>query len=439
MTPRMILYTGKGGVGKTSVAAATARACALAGKRTLIISTDPAHSLSESLQVTLGGDEPIPVPLRPDGAAASAAASAPAGAADGDSTPAADAAASDDSTGSTASMDSGEYLLYGLEIDAHTELERRWHAAQSWLSGLLSDRGIDRISAQELTVPPGMDELFSLLRLQEQAHENWDVIIVDCAPTGETLRLLSFPEAARWWLAKIFPMERALLAAAAPIARGMLDISLPDAEAMADVHRLSQSLLAMDTILRDHEHTSVRLVMTPDRMVVGEAMRSFTYLNLYNYLTDAVIVNRVFPAASGKYFAAWRKQQEQSLELVDSAFQPLPVLRARFFDTEVRGAETLDRLGAEIFGSGASGREPWALIHDTITQQLEADADGARLRIAIPFVRKEEITLKQVGDELLIITPSLRRTIILPSSVAALSASGASYEDGALEVRFTHV
>lgn len=401
MTPRMILYTGKGGVGKTSVAAATARACALAGKRTLVISTDPAHSLSESLQVPLGGEEPVPVLIADDAE-----------------------------------------RLYGLEIDAHTELERRWHSAQSWLSGLLSDRGIDRISAQELTVPPGMDELFSLLRLQEHAQEEWDVIIVDCAPTGETLRLLSFPEAARWWLAKIFPMERALLAAAAPIARGMLDISLPDAEAMADVRRLSESLLAMDTILRDHEHTSVRLVMTPDRMVVGEAMRSFTYLNLYDYLTDAVVVNRVFPAASGDYFAAWREQQEQSLELVDSAFAPLPVLRAPFFDSEVRGPETLDRLGTAVFGAGDGtgnvGPEPWGLLHDEVTQQLEADAEGARLRIAIPFVRKEEIALKQVGDELLIITPTLRRTIILPTSVAALSASGASYEDGALEVRFSH-
>ncbi len=164
-------------------------------------------------------------------------------------------------------------------------------------------------------------------------------MIVDCAPTGETLRLLSFPEVARWWLEKVFPHERQLLAAARPIARTMLDVSLPSEAVFADVQRLMDSLIAMNEILRDRAHATIRLVMNPDKMVIGEAMRTFTYLNLYGYVTDAVIVNRVFPdEVAGTYFGAWRERQQEHLELVESAFSPLPVLRAPYFESEVIGA-----------------------------------------------------------------------------------------------------
>jgi arsenite-transporting ATPase len=254
MTPRTILYTGKGGVGKTSVAACTARRCAAAGLRTLVISTDPAHSLSESLGAELGG-EPVEVADH----------------------------------------------LWGQEVKAQEEMERHWSGVQEWLGELFVERGMDRISAEELTVPPGMDELFSLLRLQAHNESGrWDAIIVDCAPTGETLRLLSFPDVARWWIEKVFPYEKQILAAARPLARSLLDISLPGSAAFADVQRLSQNLIAMNEILRDRSRCSIRLVMNPDKMVIGEAMRTFTYLNLYGYLTDAVIVNRLFPAAASR-------------------------------------------------------------------------------------------------------------------------------------------
>src|SRR5450755_1824571 len=261
MRPRTILYTGKGGVGKTSVAASTARGCAAAGLRTLIVSTDPAHSLSESLSAELGS-EPVQAGDR----------------------------------------------LWGQEVKAQEEMERHWSGVQDWLGELLVERGVDRISAQELTVPPGMDELFSLLRLQAHYQSGqWDTIIVDCAPTGETLRLLSFPDVARWWIEKVFPFERQILAAARPIARSLLDIPLPSQAVFADIQRLSTNLIQMNEILRDRERTTIRLVMNPDKMVIGEAMRTFTYLNLYGYVTDAVIVNRLFPADVGDYFAAWRR------------------------------------------------------------------------------------------------------------------------------------
>jgi arsenite/tail-anchored protein-transporting ATPase len=395
LTPRTILYTGKGGVGKTSVAAATAVRCAAGGKRTLILSTDPAHSLSDSLQAELGSQP----------------------------------------------TDVGENMQ-AAEIDAQHELRRHWRGVQDWFGELLMQRGLDRISAEELTVPPGVDELFSLLRLQEHhASGEWDVIVIDCAPTGETMRLLSFPEAARWWLEKVVPLERAIVAAAAPLARTVLDIPLPTGAVFNDIQRLSANLIAMDRILRDTEHSTIRLVMAPDRMVIGEAMRTFTYLNLYGYLTDAVIVNKVFPEDVGGYFAGWREHQQEQLQLVRSAFEPVPVLEVPYFDREVIGTEMLALVGAELFGDGSagtnSGAAPDAILHDTITQSIESDEHGAKLRLTIPFAKKEEIGLKQVGLELIVTAASQRRTIMLPPTLAAYKPVSATYVDGILEVSFS--
>jgi arsenite-transporting ATPase len=304
---------------------------------------------------------------------------------------------------------------------------------QDWLGELLVQRGVDRISAEELTVPPGMDELFSLLRLQAHNESGrWDTIIVDCAPTGETLRLLSFPDVARWWIDKVFPFEKQILAAARPIARSLLDVSLPSQAVFADIERLSQKLIAMNEILRDRKYCTIRLVMNPDKMVIGEAMRTFTYLNLYGYLTDAVIVNRLFPAGVGDYFAAWRRVQEEHLELVNSAFAPVPVLRAPFFEQEVVGPGMLDRLAAELF----DGRNPGDVLHDALTQELIVTDDGARLRLVLPFASKGDIALKKIGLELIVAVGGQKRTIMLPPPLAAFRPAAATFEDGALEVRF---
>ena len=228
--------------------------------------------------------------------------------------------------------------LWAQQVQAQDELERHWSEVQQWLGGLFVDQGVDRIAAEELTVPPGGDELFSLLQLKRHVDDGrWDVVIVDCAPTGETLRLLSFPDVARWWLDKVFGRERQLLAAARPIARTFFDVKLPDERVFAEVQSLVENLIAMNEILRDRDAVSIRLVMTPDRMVIAEAMRTFTYLSLYGYLTDAVVVNRVFPeAVEGGYFGAWREVQREQLELVESGFAPVPVLRAPYFEQEVR-------------------------------------------------------------------------------------------------------
>ncbi|MFI5123254.1 MAG: ArsA family ATPase [Vicinamibacteria bacterium] len=386
-TPRTILYTGKGGVGKTSVAAATARRCAAAGLRTVIVSTDPAHSLSDSLEAELGPD---PTPL-------------------------------------------GE-LLWGQEVQAERELEAHWGAVQRWLGALLTDRGVMDIAAEELTVPPGMDELFSLLQIKRH-HDSgeFDAVIVDCAPTGETLRLLGFPDIAHWWLEKVFPWERRLVSAAKPIAR-MIDVEIPGEDVLAEVQALVRQMIAMNEILRDRDHASIRLVMNPDRMVIKEAQRTFTYLNLYGYLTDAVVVNRIFPdELSGGYFGEWRERQRERLDEVRTGFAPVPVLTARYFDEEVIGTRMLDRLADELF---ASELDPAAVMHTELAHELESENGTATLRIRVPFGEKGDIGLKKVGAELVVSVGPRKRTIILPAALARRSPTGAKLADGSLEVSF---
>jgi arsenite-transporting ATPase len=380
MAPRTILYTGKGGVGKTSVAAATARRCAAAGLRTVVLSTDPAHSLSDSLEAELGAE---PTQAGP--------------------------------------------CLFGQEVQAQEEMERHWDSVQGWLGSLLEERGIDRIAAEELTVPPGMDELFSLLWIKRHHEEaEFDCVVVDCAPTGETLRLLSFPDVVTWWLERILPSQRRL----APFARTLFDMPLPSDAVFQDVERLARNLVAMNGILRDRGTTSVRLVTSPDRMVVKESMRTFTYLNLYGYLTDAVIVNRLLPAEG--YFAGWRESQDEQLELVRSAFAPVPVLTADYFEREVAGDEMLDRLAGAVF----DGHDPSAILHGRLSQELVANNGRATLRVDVPFAERGDLSLKKIGLEVIVRVGAQKRTIMLPPALAAYSADGASFEDGRLEIRF---
>lgn len=386
MRPRTILYTGKGGVGKTSVAAATARRCAAQGLKTLVISTDPAHSLADVLQAEVGG-KPTKVAKR----------------------------------------------LKAQQVEAQDELEQHWSAVSQWLGGLLTERGVDRIAAEELTVPPGGDELFSLLVLKNHVESGeFDAIVVDCAPTGETLRLLSFPDAARWWLDKVLGKEQSMLSAARPLAKMFLDVQLPDEQVVGEVQKLAGNLVAMHELLRDRTRVSLRLVMTPDRMVVGEAMRTYTYLNLYGYLTDAVVVNRVFPdeLAEG-YFGAWHAVQQEQLELVASAFA-VPVLKAHYYANEVIGAERLDELGGAIF----NGHDPAGVLHDRLTQELTVTEDGAQLRLELPFAERGDVSLKKIGLELVVRVDGYKRTIVLPGSLAGLKPTSATLEQGALVVGF---
>lgn len=391
MTPRTILYTGKGGVGKTSVATATALACARSGLRTIVMSTDPAHSLADSLDIPLGAK---PLEVEPN--------------------------------------------LFAQQVQANEEMERHWSAVQGWLTDLLSDRGLERITAEELTVPPGFDELFALLQIKDH-HDSgeYDVIVVDCAPTGETLRLLSFPDVAQWWIEKVFPWERRLISAARPVAKAFLDIPLPDKEVYNEVERLVGSLVAMNDILRDHANTSLRLVMTPDKMVISEAMRTFTYLNLYGYLTDAVIVNRLFPEETSEgYFASWREAQQENLVSVRDSFSPVPVRTAPYFDEEVIGSAMLTRLGDKLFEDGAEASK---VLFDTIIQEIVIEDDDAHLLLSLPFVEKGDIGLNKIGLEVVVRVGDQKRTIMLPNSMTGFKPSGAKVEDGRLRIDFLRV
>ena len=370
------------------MAAASARRCAAGGARTLVLSTDPAHSLADALETPLG-------------------------------------AAPTDLGGG----------LWAEQVEAQTELERNWSSVQGWLGSVLVEQGMNRLAAEELSVPPGGDELFSLLELKRHVESGeWDVIVVDCAPTGETLRLLSFPDVARWWLDKVFGREQQLLAAARPLALTFLDVSLPDDQVFREVQKLVRNLVAMNELLRDRERCTIRLVMTPDRMVVGEAMRTFTYLNLYGYLTDAVVVNRVFPSDVGGYFDAWRKVQAEQLELVESGFSPVPVLRAPYFDSEVVGDAMLDRLGEAIFAP--DDRDVAAILHDTLAHELVMTNGHAELHLDLPFAEKAQLSVKKVGLELVVRADGHKRTIALPPTMGDHKPAGATFLDGRLVVRF---
>lgn len=386
MPPRTILYTGKGGVGKTSVAAAVARRSAALGRRTVIVSTDPAHSLSDAIETRLGPD---PVRVAP--------------------------------------------RLWGQEVIAETEMHRHWDRVGTWMSGLLLDRGVDRIRAEELTVPPGLGELFSLLQIKRHWEGGeFDVVIVDCAPSGETLRLLGYPEIAGWWMRKIFPGNRALLGVAAPLARA-LEVPLPEPELVDEVELLLENLLAMDEILRDRRHSSVRLVMNPDRMVIDEARRTFAHLGLFGYQTDAVIVNRLFPPeVEGGYFGGWRRRQGEHLKAVEEGFAPVPVLTAPFFEREVIGREMHDLLADELHGQA----DPTAILHPGLAREIVTGPDGTVVRIRVPFAGKDQVRVQRAGDELIVTAGDLRRTIILPGGLMRQNPDRASLRDGILEISF---
>lgn len=384
MGARIILFTGKGGVGKTSVAAASARRAAREGRRVLVASTDAAHSLADVLGVPVDDD--------------------------------------------VTSVGDG---LDALQIDGRRELTRHWGAVREWATRSLVARGVDRVSADELTVPPGLEELLSLLRLVDlQRSGAHDTIVVDCAPSGETLRLLSFPDIAHWWLQRVMPREEELLGAARPIARALLGVTLPDGDVTDEIHRLMESLLAIRALLVDHERVSVRLVTTADQVVIEETRRTYTALSLYGVAADAIVVNRLFPNDVGAYFAAWRERQQARLAEISDAFAPLPILRAPYFDREVVGDEALDRLGDALY--------PHAPVSDRLyvgtARELDVDGDRAELRIAVPFADREAVRLRRVGAELIVDVADRRRTVLLPPAVADYRPVEATVADGVLRI-----
>ncbi len=385
--PRILLYTGKGGVGKTSVSAATALACADRGLRTIVVSTDAAHSLADSFDLRLG-PEPVQVADR----------------------------------------------LWGQEIDILHQMDKYWHTVQDYLTALMTWQGMQDVLAEEASVLPGMDELAALLQIVKLYDDGQhDVIIVDCAPTGETLRLLSFPEAARWYLDKILPLQRTLVTLARPLVRTVADVPIPDRAVFDAVEQLMRELDRMHGLLTDPQVTSVRLVVNPERMVIKEAQRTYTYLNLYGYSTDLVVSNRVWPQEAGTgYFAAWRQIQERHGQLIEEAFAPLPIHPVPMFEQEVVGLAMLRRMAEAIYG----GADPTAVFYQGRRQTIEPQDGGYRLRLPLPLAEREAVQLTRIGDELIIRLGNQKRNIILPRALYNLDVGKATFEGEELVISF---
>jgi len=383
---RVILYTGKGGVGKTSVAAATALLCAERGLRTIVISTDMAHSLADSFDLPLGA-EPTEIAPR----------------------------------------------LWGQQSDVYHNLRKYWGTIQSYVASVFQWRGLDEFMAQEMTVLPGMDELASLLWIAEH-HDGgaYDVVVVDAAPTGETLRLLSLPEAGRWWLEKIMPVERRIAQIAGPIVRRTIGMPMPSDPVFSAGEELFHKLEHMRELLTDPERTSMRVVLNLEKMVIKESQRSFTYFHLFGYLVDLIVCNRVLPEGTGEYFRAWRESQQRYRPLVDESFAPVPVRTVPFFDEEVVGLPMLRRVGEALFGT----EDPTAFFFRGRPYEVSRKDGEMILTLDLPFTSREDVKLSRHADELVLQVGTWRRNLILPRILADAPTKGAQFDHDRLHIRF---
>ncbi|MEH6888815.1 ArsA family ATPase [Bacillus sp. JJ864] len=360
---RIILYTGKGGVGKTSISAATAMQSAKQGLKTLVMSTDPAHSLGDSFGMKLSS-EPQEICEN----------------------------------------------LWAQEINTIYEMEKGWGKLQKYITLLFTSKAADDITTEELTMFPGMEDLISLLRvLDYYKQKTYDVIIIDCAPTGETLAMLSFPDMLSWWMEKLFPIKRKILKVVRPVAQPLIGFPLPTDDAMEELTNTLEQLGEMRDILSNREVTSIRVVVNPEKMVIKEAQRSFTYLNLYNYNVDAIMINRIIPdTVTDSYFQAWKDTQKKYKALIQDSFQPLPIYEAPMFEQEVVGLSMLERVGDALFKNDP---DPTAVKFNGRTQYVTKNGDEYIFILSIPFSDKSELSLNQKGDELIIRAGSVKRNI----------------------------
>lgn len=384
---RIILVTGKGGVGKTTVAAATALAAADAGHATLVSSTDPAHSLADAFDRPLGDE---PVELVPG--------------------------------------------LAGQQIDTQRQLDRYWGSIRQQLMNVFDWGGVSGIEAEEFLVFPGMDELFALLEVNRHARSgDFDVVIVDCAPTAETLRLLSLPEVLSWYFERILPTERRILRAARPLLSRLTDLPVPEDRVFEAAQDIFGGIEEVKELLGRSEVTSARLVVNPEKMVIDEARRTFTYLSLFGYGVDGVVVNRVLPEeVSDPYFSRWRAIQKTHLDAVDEAFADIPRIRLRLFDDEMVGVDRLRTMAGELYPdtdpvTGFEAHSPFRV----------RESDGAVvLEMEVPFAGRDELDVYRQGTELFVQLGPYRRSFVLPDTLQRRVVTGAQLDGGTLTVRF---
>lgn len=324
--------------------------------------------------------------------------------------------------------------LWAQEIDVLKELDVHWDTVRNWLTALMRWQGVDEVVADELAVLPGMNELVGLLYICRY-HDGgqYDVLIVDCAPTGETLRLLSFPETARWYMQRIFPLERRAFSVLNPLIKPILRMPLPDEKVFDSVQFLFKQIERMRDILTNPQISSVRLVVNPEKMVIKESQRTFTYINLYGYFTDVVTCNRLIPEeVNDPYFSYWKKNQKEYYKLIEECFSPLPILRVPLMDREVVGLEMLRAMAQALYGDG----DPTKHYFQGRPQEIEHVDGSYILKMFLPLVSKEEISVTQNGDELVIQAGHYRRNVLLPHALTGLPVIEAKLEGNELKLKF---
>jgi len=384
---RIILFTGKGGVGKTTLAAASALLSAKKGYKTLVISTDAAHSLSDSLDVQLS-NQPKRITSN----------------------------------------------LYGQEINTLEEIEKKWGEIKSYLSDLFASQGIDTIEAEEMCIFPGMEELFSLMEIRNyNKRSDFDVIIVDCAPTGDTLRLLSAPEITGWYLKHIFPIQRTAAKAIRPVASRVFPFPFPKDKVFGAMKRLTSQLAEMKEILEDNKTTSIRLVINPEKMVIKEAQRAYTFFSLFGYTVDLIIVNRLIPPeVQDLYFKQWKTIQATYQQMIKECFSPIPILSAELFSQEITGVDLLYKMAKKVYGN----KDPAQVFFAKKPIIIEKADGGFDLSLNLPFVEKKDLDLTQKGEELFIKVGNYKRNILLPQTLLNYSLKGAKFEKTRLKINF---
>ncbi|HEY9851447.1 MAG TPA: TRC40/GET3/ArsA family transport-energizing ATPase [Leptolyngbyaceae cyanobacterium] len=388
---RLILMTGKGGVGKTSVAAATGLRCAELGYKTLVLSTDPAHSLADSFDMELGHEPRL---VRSN--------------------------------------------LWGAELDALVELEQNWGAVKRYITQVLQARGLEGVQAEELAILPGMDEIFGLVRMKRHYDEGeYDVLIIDSAPTGTALRLLSLPEVSGWYMRRFYkPLQGisvALRPFVEPIFKPIAGFSLPDKEVMDAPYEFYEQIEALEKVLTDNTQTSVRLVTNPEKMVIKESLRAHAYLSLYNVATDLVVANRIIPEeVTDPFFQRWKENQQQYKQEIHDNFLPLPVKEVPLFSEEMCGLAALDRLKDLLYRD----EDPTQVYYRETTVRVVQEQNQYILELYLPGIAKNQIQLSKTGDELNVRIGNHRRNLVLPQALAALQPSGAKMEDDYLRIRF---
>lgn len=384
---RVIIYTGKGGVGKTSIAAASALRIAAFGKKVLVMSTDQAHSLGDSFERKLSG-EPEQI---------------------------------------------GENL-FAMELDTIAESEKSWGSLKGYMRALLTSQGQGGIEVEELLVFPGLEELFSMFRIQEMAQTGlYDVVIVDCAPTGETLSLLKYPEQLSGFLQKVLPMKRLGVKLAGPVVERMTKIPMPEDIVFDDLERLVWKMENLQNMLLDQDVVSIRIVTTPEKIVVREARRSFTCLHLYNYNVDAVIVNRIYPEkAMAGYFSKWMEMQKEGLQEIEESFSEVPKFYLELQPREVRGQSSLKEIGEKLF----DGRDISEVLFCREIYSVSSKGEEVVLNVLLPFAQKEELELSQSKEELILRVKNETRRFPLPVEAQKKEIAGAKFADGYLDIVF---